>query len=215
MPLALSPGVFMADVDGDLVFLDARRDTYSCIARGSATELRAQLHSGAEVTPDALTDELEAAGLVHRDPFSPGWTMLRRSRPVADFHQVAADLPISLRTIAALVAAGAIGLHARKRARIETWVTRPPRETREPQRTRAATLALQFDRLRPFVPRSGGCLANSIMLLAFLRWHGLEADWVFGVRTFPFEAHCWVEHEGVVLNDVAEHVAWFTPIASS
>jgi hypothetical protein len=36
---------------------------------------------------------------------------------------------------------------------------------------------------------------------------------VFGVRTHPFEAHCWLEKDRVILDDTVEHVRWFTPIA--
>ena len=206
----------MAEVDDDLVFLDSRRDEYSCVARGGAVELKALLKRGAQVTPTALLAELEAQDLVRRDPASPGLITLRRALPQADYHQLAAgELPIRLQTIAALLAAGAIGLWTRRLARTRRWLTRSRGAPGGAPTTRIATLALLFDRLRPWLPRSGSCLANSIMLLAFLRRHGIEADWVFGVRTFPFEAHCWVECDGVVLNDAAEHVAWFTPIAMS
>ena len=33
-----------------------------------------------------------------------------------------------------------------------------------------------------------------------------------GVQLHPFLAHAWVELDGAVLNDVAEHVAQFTPV---
>jgi hypothetical protein len=78
---------------------------------------------------------------------------------------------------------------------------------------RAIEAAGRLERLRPLVPRSGRCLPYSLLLLHFLKLRGVEADWVFGVRTHPFEAHCWVDVGGVVLNDSLEHVRWFTPIA--
>jgi len=56
------------------------------------------------------------------------------------------------------------------------------------------------------------CLANTMLLSAFLRRHGIRATWVFGVRTYPFEAHCWLEWQDIVLNDTPDHVRWFTPI---
>ncbi len=74
---------------------------------------------------------------------------------------------------------------------------------------------MQLDRLRPLIPRSGLCVPSSMLLLCYLRRHGIHAQWVFGVQTFPFEAHCWVEYDGVVLNDTLEHVCWYTPIAAA
>jgi hypothetical protein len=33
-----------------------------------------------------------------------------------------------------------------------------------------------------------------------------------GVQMYPFLAHAWVEHDGVPINDVPEHVQLFRPI---
>ena len=38
---------------------------------------------------------------------------------------------------------------------------------------------------------------------------GIPAELVLGVRTFPFEAHAWVELDGRVLNDDLDHVGRF------
>jgi len=47
------------------------------------------------------------------------------------------------------------------------------------------------------------CLQRSLALWWLLRRQGIEANLQFGVRKLArkFEAHAWVEHEGVVLND--------------
>jgi hypothetical protein len=50
------------------------------------------------------------------------------------------------------------------------------------------------------------------LLLEFLAARGLAADWVFGVRTWPFSAHCWVQAGGIVLNDTVERVAPYRQI---
>lgn len=70
-----------------------------------------------------------------------------------------------------------------------------------------------FERLRIFVPRSGRCLIQSLLLLHFLRLLGIRPELVLGVRTHPFEAHCWVEWNSLVLNDSVDHVSWYTTIA--
>jgi Transglutaminase-like superfamily len=73
-------------------------------------------------------------------------------------------------------------------------------------------LLTEFDALRPIFPRNYLCTFDSLALLHFLAAHGILADWVFGVRTDPFCAHCWLQKEDIVLNDTVEHVSTFDPI---
>jgi hypothetical protein len=56
------------------------------------------------------------------------------------------------------------------------------------------------------------CLYDSLALIEFLALHGLYPDWVFGVRTRPFAAHCWVQQHDVVFNDTVDHATGFSPI---
>jgi hypothetical protein len=35
---------------------------------------------------------------------------------------------------------------------------------------------------------------------------------VFGVRTWPFHAHCWLQVEDVVLDDHHERIGAYTPL---
>jgi Transglutaminase-like superfamily len=70
-----------------------------------------------------------------------------------------------------------------------------------------------FDWLRPFAfSARNGCLMDSLALVEFLARENMFARWVIGVRVHPFEAHCWVQHEDVVLNDLPERVRKFTPV---
>jgi hypothetical protein len=65
---------------------------------------------------------------------------------------------------------------------------------------------------RPFYPRNYNCLFDSLALAHFLRLRGAAGDWVFGVRGLPFAAHCWIEVEGLPVNDEAGFVAPYQPI---
>jgi hypothetical protein len=89
---------------------------------------------------------------------------------------------------------------------------RKAREARPFDLDRARALVEVFDRLRLFYPRPYLCLFDSLALIHFLARFELHPDWVFGVTADPFEAHCWVQAERVVLNDRIERVAAFTPI---
>jgi hypothetical protein len=79
----------------------------------------------------------------------------------------------------------------------------------------AAAIALSSDfiQLRPFVYSSRGkCLYDCLVLLEFLSHSGLFPTLVIGVTTFPFNAHCWLQHGAVVLTDYVERTRKYTPI---
>jgi hypothetical protein len=65
-----------------------------------------------------------------------------------------------------------------------------------------------------FFSTRDACRFRSLVLMNYLTRSGITPDWVFGVRLCPFGAHCWVEYEGVILNDVSDTVAEFRPIMS-
>ncbi len=49
-------------------------------------------------------------------------------------------------------------------------------------------------------------------MVHFLGAEGIHPDWVFGVKTEPFDAHCWVQHGEIVLNDAPDRVRQYSPI---
>jgi hypothetical protein len=70
-----------------------------------------------------------------------------------------------------------------------------------------------FQVLRPFYPRPYLCLFDSLALLEFLAYWTLFPAWVFGVSVDPFEAHCWVQQDTLVLCDTVSFSSrWFVPI---
>jgi hypothetical protein len=74
-------------------------------------------------------------------------------------------------------------------------------------------LVAAFVHLRPlFYTARKACLLDCLTLLNFLAPHGIFPDWVFGVQADPFYSHCWLQHEGAVLNDHPDFVRRFTPI---
>jgi hypothetical protein len=77
---------------------------------------------------------------------------------------------------------------------------------------RARFLVAVFDSLRWFYPRAYICLFDSLALIHFLAGFRLYPDWVFGVKADPFEAHCWVQSDRIVLNDTVGRVSGFSPI---
>jgi hypothetical protein len=60
-----------------------------------------------------------------------------------------------------------------------------------------------------FYPGRAKCLEQSLALYCLLRQQGVAATYCQGVQLHPFEAHAWIEYQGEVVNDVAEHVKHF------
>ena len=78
---------------------------------------------------------------------------------------------------------------------------------------RTRKLVEAFVRYRVFLFSSRDeCLYDSFALLEFLARYDIYPDWVFGVQTRPFAAHCWVQQDDIVFNDTVEHVSGYTPI---
>jgi transglutaminase-like putative cysteine protease len=212
MAYRLAPNIHVAEVDGDLVILDAINDDYICISVGARR--RAGIVSMlADDLPEELVQALLAEGLLVSAARSDWPDPLARTATADLLPHVPASPRV--RDLAHLaIATLRTWLWLRRRSPAD-WFTqlraRPPASEPHPLAIREA--ARRFRQLRPLVPRSGRCLIQSMLLLHFLRLQGLTASWVFGVRTYPFEAHCWLECNGVVLDDTVEHVGWFTPIA--
>ena len=71
----------------------------------------------------------------------------------------------------------------------------------------------KFINLRPFLYTAREfCLFDSLAMLMFLHRFGIYPDWIFGVTTSPFAAHCWLQHGSLVLNSSVEEARTFVPI---
>jgi hypothetical protein len=88
-------------------------------------------------------------------------------------------------------------------------LTRPQRVC---ARAEAARLARGFARARLFLPATRLCVPDSIALARSVWRRGIAADLYFGVRLDPFAAHCWLQHEDLLLSDPLNFVADYTPV---
>lgn len=218
MGYQLARDVHVARVGGDLVFLDARENAYFCLGSTPARRLQKVLRRGVPATIEEATllRDLADEGILEAAAEALPLAACSRRLPRRELPAAQAPLPsASLCDVLTLAAAGAMTVVTLMLVKPLLWlrvgapVERSGRSVEEVVR-----LASTFNRLRPFFPGTGRCLPRSLFLLLFLRLRGYRADWVFGVRTHPFLAHCWVEADGTVLDDTIEHVAWFTPIAA-
>jgi hypothetical protein len=74
-------------------------------------------------------------------------------------------------------------------------------------------LVTAFVHVRPLLYTArDGCLLDSVTLSHYLARYGVFPDWVFGVKTEPFYAHCWVQQGDYVFNDTPDFIKGFSPI---
>ncbi|SFS78536.1 lasso peptide biosynthesis B2 protein [Brevundimonas viscosa] len=209
LPLETRPvaaGVFMARVGDDVVLLDLRSDAYACLAGVGDGLVLTEAGVRADL---GLLDLLADADLLERDPGPP-----RRPLPTAPLREL--DLPRlrwPLAHASSLLAAAWRAASVGSRAPIRDLIgALPPPPSARPDPARVASVVSGFRRLLPWVPGQGACLYRAFVLLTMLRRVGQDATWVFGVRTWPFGAHCWLQLEDAVLDDDPERVARYTPI---
>ena len=73
-------------------------------------------------------------------------------------------------------------------------------------------IARIYRRLRPILVRSRICLYDSLAFWLYAVFYGYRPNIIFGVTGDPFDAHCWVQAGGYILNDVPQNIRRYTPI---
>ena len=80
---------------------------------------------------------------------------------------------------------------------------------------KAKLLASVACELRPWFNEKSVCTLDSLIYIEFFARHRLFPDWIFGVQANPPDAHCWVQHRDVLINDTIDVVTQFTPIMAA
>ena len=213
----LAPDIHFAWVGADVVVLDVRQDRYLCLVDGAeaiqpgsaAAAASAATVSIAVRDPETL-GVLRQAGLI--DPATP-----TRPRTLACPAR-SALMPGGRPSVGALlraVANAVASTAAFKRSDLKTLIAHASAWRRRPLQgaVQPAARALDaFNAMLPWMPCEEDCLQRAYMLRHHLHANGLSATWIFGVRTWPFLAHCWVQIDDVVVGDSVERVGGFTPI---
>ena len=212
MPYVPPSHVRLANVEGDIVLFDILEDEYLAIPRDCAAHVLSALSGEPHDHLDPALVELLESGLLADS--SACWHPDAGSRPAAlpDPLLPAGRCPIRL-LIVFMLATAATYLSYRRGKPVASFPHREHLAAAAQSPDTMAQIMAQFTWLRGLVPGSGRCLIQSMLLTRFLGDMGIRPELVFGVRTHPFEAHCWVEWGGYVLNDSPDHVSWFTVIA--
>jgi len=228
----LSPHVHLCVAGKQVVLLDLERDKYLSMARAHpigrwvrgwpvpAVDSTAP-KEGASDAENRLLSKMISQGLLVKDASlgkeaspaivePPKHAMVEydlNSRPRTTFAQLwrvciayaTAKWSLKRRPIKEVVQA------ARLRKR------RGPTSTEDPAVVRPLVTA--FVHLRPLVyTAKDACLLDSLTLVNFLAGYGVFPELIFGVKTDPFYAHCWVQQGDFVFNDTPDYVGGFSPI---
>lgn len=212
MPIIPSAHVRIANVAGDLVLLDLERDDYLALSVRDAEALFAALNGCEHDPTDPILLELLQGGFVEESPTPSELTRSLPSLPLPDPIPPGVASKIWMLLLFGQAVPMTLMSYCRSLGGLTEQAPAPASQDKySPQRI--SGIVQWFERLRICVPRSGRCLIQSLLLLHFLRLLGIRPELVLGVRTHPFEAHCWVEWNSLVLNDNVDHVSWYTVIA--
>jgi len=206
------PHVHAVMHEQDLVLLDVRSSSYLVLAgAGDTVDLASEGHQ-ARIQDTDLSDQLLEARLGSASD-APGVARRRASPAVRDLDPASIEL-VSVGEALSLLVSALSMLWRFKLRRFERLVAENENQAIASAEavSRVVRRALVFRRLLPWVPFQGQCLYRAALLRQYLgRDRGL-ATWVFGVTTWPFAAHCWLQVDDLVLNDRLDQVQRYTPI---
>jgi len=195
----------------DLVVLDTQVNDYLVLAdAGEAVDFA---EGSMRIVDQDLATMLVRAEL---GATGPGPQAPRRwAKPAGDDLTKLSTEPATLREALDLAVAVTSLLWSYRFRRLETLMGRSTSASQplsEAVATRLTRRALVFRRLLPWVPFQGQCLYRAALLRRFLGTDRDQVDWVFGVTTWPFAAHCWLQIGDLVINDRLDRVSRYTPI---
>jgi hypothetical protein len=225
--------VYLCRTDDHVVLLDLKRDEYIGIDQSDSAQLSKYVRDWPRTSGIAggnsadasesrtLVDQMLAAGIITADK-KAGKTIAIVSVPPASVgvvddyspFQVRVRMLDTLRFIKAVTAAKVL-LNGKslERAVRRVWARRRTRQAASSSYLHVRNQVAVFLRLRPFLSSAcDACLFDSLVLSEFLACYGIFPAWVFGVKTRPFEAHCWLQDGEVILSDSPENVRRFVPI---
>lgn len=202
----LRPGLHAVPVGSDLVLLDLQADDYLCLPDCHGLEVFGNLVRG----PIEALLRLSAEELITGEDRRPEPRRGPPPLPVRALPAAPAVRP-SLRDVREFAAVWIDVV--RSRPTIGRLASRMGgRRGRKGDVAAIAARVEVFRQLLPLAPWTGACLLQAELLLRFLNAADLDADWVFGVRLWPFLAHCWLQLDALCVSESPDTLASYHPI---
>jgi hypothetical protein len=216
-PWRLAPHVHLAVIDADMVFLDVLMDRYHCLPDGALAMVVQADGRGLEPRDETMATTLARAGLIVETDDGSTVQAPHRPRPVRE--SLVGDRPPApswrdLPSLAAGFADSVIGYRPKSFAALVDEARRhcglavddaPPSGALQ-------DVVRTFHRWNVYAPISGKCLLQCYVLQRALWRRGMAARWIFGVATWPFRAHCWLQAGDVALTDPVDRLIPYSPI---
>lgn len=211
----LTDGVGVTAFDGFVFVLDVRNDRY-CRIGGDGAAVLSSLQAGGTIANEARSIAmLEAKGLITREPAPVSGPWIAPGvmpRPSTSLLETSAAPAATIADIAGMIwGCTATRLHLRVQSLHHILVELPAESARR-STTGLVALAHALDRARRLSPFKPRCLPDAITFVRRARRQGHAVHLVFGVKAYPFEAHCWAQTGQTVLTDPVDRVLRFAPI---
>lgn len=206
-----APNVHLAQIDDDIVVLDLLADQYRCLV-GAADAFRLEADNRIIPSDTAVAEDLVTLGIAANQPASYARPAVSAAGRDLDLPRRASRLEI-LRAGVALSHTTASFQNKSLQGLLHFKGGRPSRPRAVDEAT-LANLVAAARMARPWIPFEGECLQRSFQLRCYLASRGVAVSWMFGVRTWPFAAHCWLQVGDLLVGDRLDRVRRFTPIMS-
>lgn len=204
-------GVFLAPVGEDVVVLDVNADQDHCLLDGADWMIVGE--GGSVTVPDeSAANLLLGAGVAVSERPHPS----RRTPQPARRQLATASTASSRANLRAGFSLAAATVSFRGKSLRQLVQTCPPTSSPAPHDLHDARTLIEsvaaIQAALPWIPFEGECLQRAFQIRRILARRGFHPDWVFGVRTWPFAAHCWLQVGDLVIADTLDRVDRYTPI---
>jgi hypothetical protein len=214
MGFALRKGLSFCRIADRIIFLDLSNDRYFCLSKGAAEAFVGLSPSRSAFSQNSPLQGLVADGIL-RETAAPTMPCPCSAPPVSGAlvdDRVAAPPRKDIFEALRRRLAGEVGLRL---LGLEQMIHRLSRAVggRSPASLEVAAGASRaFAAASLWRTRQRYCLSISIATMLWLLHRGGAAHLVMGVRLHPFQAHCWVQADGLLINDDPDLIRNFTPI---
>ncbi|WP_257538986.1 lasso peptide biosynthesis B2 protein [Sphingobium sp. CFD-1] len=210
----LREGLSFCRTEGRTIFLDLNADRYFGLRPGLDQAFECLIDTGS--IDDRHGDALLEAGIITRSSIGD------RPAPCPRTQSSETSLPMEKPCVSPAYVASAIARRLWWRARVKHLPfsrnigSIERRKQHVAQRTappsRLAQLDQAYRQAAMILSARDQCLPTALSLASWLIALGFRPDLVLGVKLNPFQAHSWVEVDGMVIADNPEQVRPFNPI---
>ncbi|SHL51749.1 Transglutaminase-like superfamily protein [Sphingobium sp. YR657] len=214
--MKLRDGLFWCRCPGRIVFLDLEQDRYFSLSP-RLEEQFVRWSGGQECDPEMLM-RLDRCGVLTAGDSSVSRLPGQFSPPVRDFGDELAPLTaVSMGDIARAAIAQLRARRAIERSPVRDLLSKCRREAgdmsvRPADELAAQQIAAAFSITARLIRSVDQCLPRALAAWNLCLRRALDARLIFGVRSDPFAAHCWVQCGDAVIVGDLEQVRMFTPI---